>query len=119
MGHLLEEGIEECGGFRNGIYWCMRRGEPQHENVRRLQERIGANLRVVEIDGFDEVMAALDRELEGEAWYSGADDPLPIASVGHADELPFDRHPMDGVTLDDLDRDLVLATLTDYCKRLN
>lgn len=65
MRHLLEEGVDDCGGYRNGIYWCVRRGESLHENVLRLREHIGTNLRVVEIEGFDEVMAALDRELEG------------------------------------------------------
>ncbi len=115
--HLLAEGIGDCHGYPNGIYWCVRRGESPHENVIQLWDLIGPNLRIVEIDGFDEAIGSLDRELEGEAWFSGADDSIPILKK-RREEQPFDRQLMKGVTLDDLDQDLVLATLTDYCKRL-
>jgi hypothetical protein len=116
--HLLGEGIDRCHGYPNGIYWCVRRGETPHENVIQLGSRIGSNLRIAEIDGFDEAIGALDRELEGEAWFSGADDPRPIVSSKRSADQPFDRQLMEDVTVDDLDQDLVLATLTDYCKRL-
>src|SRR6266516_4884150 len=63
-------------------------------------------------------MGALDRELADEAWFSGSDDPTPLPPINRTSQLPFDRQPMEGTTAADLDQDLVLATLTDYCKRL-
>jgi hypothetical protein len=115
--HLLEEGARACDNYKSGIYWCVRRGEPLHENVLQLQQRIGGNFRAIEIEGFDELMAELARELEGETWYPGADgaEPRPQSLSPH---LPFDQQPMEGAKLEDLDHDLILATLVLYCKRL-
>ena len=68
MNHLLGEGVEDSGAYRQGIFWCLLRGEEPHEKVRELQAKIGPNFQQIEIDGFDELMESLDRELEGEVW---------------------------------------------------
>lgn len=48
--------------FRKGIFWCHRGGD-LHPNVKALQERLGTNFTICEIDGFDELFADLDKEL--------------------------------------------------------
>ena len=118
MRHLLEEGIEESGGYRQGIFWCLRRSEEPHESVLRLRNLLGANFQLIEIDGFDELMEALEFELKDEAWPVGTMAAAPLDSPRELTKRSYDRQPIEGVTIDDLDHDLILATLTRYCERL-
>ena len=118
MSHLLGEGVEESGAYRQGIYWCVLRGEEPHENVRKLQAQIGGNFRMIEIDGFDELMESLDRELEGEVWLPSTREMAQTKPAPDLSRLDFDHRPMDGVALDELDHDLILSTLNAYCKQL-
>lgn len=119
MHDLFEQSTHECANYRHGIYWCIKRGDEPHENVLRLKERLNSNFRLIEIDGFDEILAGLNLELEGEAFYSTADDlPLNALADTRFAKTSFDRAPMEGTSLNDLDHDLILATLTTYCNRL-
>ena len=114
MRHLLEEGIEESHNYHCGVNWCVRPGEALHENVKRLRDRLGTNFSLVEIAGFDELLIALDKELEDQWWYIGPTKTLPAAiSLDHR----FDLQPLNGVTVHDLDHDLILSTFSLYCKR--
>ena len=117
MQHLLQDGIKESGGYRCGVYWCVRCGEDLHPKAEELQRALGGNFVSVEIDGFDELMLALDAELENVSWYSGPCDasatPVPPVS-----QHRFDLEPLAGKTLRDLDHDLILSTLAQYSKRL-
>jgi hypothetical protein len=119
MNHLLGEGVEESGAYRQGIYWCLLQGEEPHENVRALQAQIGSNFRMIEIDGFDELMEFLDHELEGEVWLPSTGEMAQTKPVPDPSQLDFDHQPMDGVVLDELDHDLILSTLSAYCRQLN
>ncbi len=115
MRHLLEEGVEESGKYRCGLYWCIRPGEKLHDNVKRLRDKVGSNFFLVEIAGFDELLNDLDKELEDVSWYTGpTKTPPPPVSLDHR----FDLQPLDGVALHDLDHDLILSTFSQYCKRL-
>jgi NAD-dependent SIR2 family protein deacetylase len=115
MRHLLEEGIEESGKYRCGLYWCIRPGEKLHDNVKRLRDKVGTNFFLLEIAGFDELLTDLDRELDDVSWYAGpTTTPPPPISVDHR----FDLQLLDGVTLQDLDHDLILSTFSQYCQRL-
>jgi predicted HTH transcriptional regulator len=119
MEHLLEGGIRESGKYPHGIYWCLKRGDTLHENVQRLEKLIHPNLRVIEIDGFDELMGDLNQELHDEAFYvSGSSVSTPNAALNMSAPMPFERQTMEGVSIDDLDRDLILSTLATYCKRI-
>ena len=69
VNHLLKEGAAECGNYKQGIYWCLRRGETLHPHVEELAELISPNLSIVEINGFDELMVDLDEALAEEATY--------------------------------------------------
>jgi hypothetical protein len=59
MDDLLYAGVTPSLKYRQGIYWCRRTGETLHPNVERLAAAIGGNFHLVDIDGFDELMAAL------------------------------------------------------------
>jgi len=119
MEHLLEGGIGESGKYPQGIYWCLRRGDELHENVRKLQKLVHPNLRVIEIEGFDELLIDLNQELRDEALYvSGRAIPTPSTANAESASVPFERRLMNDVTIQDLDRDLILSTLSTYCKRV-
>ncbi len=97
--------------FRHGIYWCHRPGEAPHPNVQALEQRLGTNLRLVEIDGFDELFVDLNRELTGVQRFS-----LPDATTL---KRQFDDEPVMAATWADVDADLALTTLRKYCAKLN
>jgi len=115
MRHLFEEGVRESQSYKCGLYWCVRTGEKPHENVKRLRDKLKSNFSFVEIVGFDELLTALDKELENDSWYTGPTrTPPPPVSLDHR----FDLQPLDGATLQDLDHDLILSTFSQYCQRL-
>jgi SIR2-like domain len=117
MQHLLADGVEECQRFRNGIYWCRCVGSTLHPNVLRLQEKIGANFHEVEIEGFDEMMQALDAELLNDFCHSGEQIEITQGPLRHGGQL--DHELMDELTSEDLDKSLLLSTLRDYCRELH
>lgn len=118
MDHLLGEGLEESGKYRQGIYWCSLKGTELHENVIKLKEQIGGNFFHLEIDGFDELMEALDCELADEYWLPTSDSEQASKPLIESSKTAFDYQPMEGVSLEELDHDLILSTLTAYCKEL-
>lgn len=113
MESLLTKNSRATHQFKNGVFWCARHGEPLHPNVEAFRRAIGGNFKLLRIDGFDEVMDDLGREVAGEDAYAG--DRL----VRQADaRLPFDDQPEERASLDDLDRDLMLSVMRDYCVKL-
>jgi len=100
--------------FPNGVYWCTRHGETLHPNVEAFARRLDSNFRPLRIDGFDELFADLAKELAGHDRYT-------IASAGNRtvhDIQAFDERVTPKATLDDLDLDLALSILGEYCKKL-
>ena len=100
--------------FPNGVYWCTRHGESLHPNVEALSRRLGSNFRLLRIDGFDELFAELSKELAGHDRYAvgGGDDRLLN------DVQAFDERVTTQATLEDLDLDLALSILREYCQKL-
>ena len=115
--HLLGEGIEDSGGYPHGIFWCVIPNETIHPNVSQLREKLGDNFSLVEIEGFDELMREVNRELKQEVVYGTADLPT-VGDDTHPTSLPFERQVAEEVTLSELDHDLMLATLVDYCNHV-
>lgn len=113
MEHLLAKNAKETHQFKSGIYWCTRQGETLHPNVEALQRLLGGNFRLLEIDGFDELMADLAVELTGEDLYPASRSEQTPASAA------FDDQPAKGVDFEELDHALMLATMRDYCAKLN
>lgn len=84
----------------HGVYWCTRpRDGELHPNVVDLAKTCGGNFALVEIEGFDEVMAALD------------EDVSRVPSSRLPDRLPFDGRG--ATSTDELDLNLVMRVLTD------
>lgn len=111
---LLLGTAEDARGFRKGIYWCVREGEALHENVLELQAKLGSNFVPLTISGFDELMTDLSDALVGEDLYltrSSANSPT-------GDE-PYDERPVAAGSLDEIDLDLALVTLREYCENLS
>lgn len=111
---LLYGGLEASKNYRHGVYWCYRKGETLHPNVERLANAIGRNFHPIEIDGFDEAMSELSRELKGEDLYAsqnaGSGEPPAPQS--------FDEQPMIGMTVEQLDQEQLLSTLSKYCETI-
>jgi hypothetical protein len=100
--------------FRNGVYWCVRHGEAPHPNVEALARRLGSNFQFLRIDGFDEFLTDLSRSIEGY-------DRYPTNSVAAAEFRGgkcFDEKVVEKASLDDLDMDLALSVLREYCQKL-
>lgn len=120
MHHLLGGSIEGRLGFRNGLFWCVRKTDQLHPNVISLQATLKSNFQFVEIEGFDELMVGLDKELESESWYTGSVGlSVTISTAPQMAQSRFDLEPLEDKTLDDLNIDLILSTLAEYCRRLN
>lgn len=114
MHHLLEEGLAECQNYPNGIFWCRRRGSALHENVQALQKAIGGNFHDLEIDGFDELLVALDKALAdcSRLHQGGAIKQQTASSSSQEAEKIADFGK------DSLDMPLVLSTMSQYFERL-
>lgn len=75
----LLEGLPP-GSIPGGLQWCWRQGEPPSERIERLVAKQGGAL--VEISGFDELMALLQKYLGGEVDPpTGARDNTAMASA--------------------------------------
>jgi len=99
--------------FPHGVYWCLLRGESPHPHVQSLARRLGSNFRFLSIDGFDEILADFQTELAGEDRYTKvAARGAPVVAA------TFDETVVDGATIDDLDLDLALSILRQYCEKL-
>jgi SIR2-like domain len=100
--------------FRAGIYWCIRDGETPHPKVERLAGRLGSNFRLLKIGGFDELFGELSKELAGQDRYALPENAIRASENGHA----FDEGVIQSASLDDVDLDLALSVLREYCTRL-
>lgn len=100
--------------FPNGVYWCVRHGESPHPNVEAFARRLGSNFRLVRIDGFDELFADLSRELVGYDRYASAVAQGQLTE----DSRAFDERIIEHASVNDVDMDLALSVLSEYCKKL-
>lgn len=96
--------------FRHGIFWCVRGTERPHWRVDALAQRLGKNFRYLEIEGFDELLSDLNRELAGIQRFA----PLPSDKTA----TQFDDQPVADAVWGDVDADLALTTLRQYCLKL-
>ena len=99
--------------FPHGVFWCIRHGETPHPHVQALARRLDKNFRLLRIDGFDEIVGELNHVLAGVDRYADIRPPNPTTS-----SLSFDETIAEAATLNDLDLDLALSTLRDYCIKL-
>ena len=109
--HLLGGGIKESYGFKHGIYWCCRNPDEVHPQVRELAELIPQNFSLLKITGFDELICDLDAELSGETCYAEQ-------KAAEVQQPSWDRSPVAGGEMDEIDEAALITTLTDYCENL-
>lgn len=114
MEHLLGKVAKRAPKFRNGIYWCIRPGETPHPNVESLKRAVGRNFQLLTINGFDELLVDLSALLADEDLYQ---KPSSISAPSRS--AAFDDTPAIGAALTDLDADLMLAVMRDYCAELH
>ena len=100
--------------FPNGVYWCTRHAESLHPNVEAFARRLGSNFRLLHIDGFDELLADLSKEIAGHDRYALTGNG---GRTSH-DAQAFDERVTPNATLEDLDLDLALSILREYCQKL-
>lgn len=110
---LLLGAAGEARGFRKGIYWCVREGEALHPHVEELRDKLGGNFVLLTIDSFDGLMKNLGEALAGEDLYLTRDSASPATG-----EEAFDERPVPDGRIDEIDLDLTLATLREYCENL-
>jgi hypothetical protein len=101
-------------GFRKGLFWCTRPGEALHPNVLELASTLGTNFIPLEISGFDELLSDLRSALDQEDFYL-----VRSSAAVAAGTESFDERPLHDAAIDDIDLDLALATLREYCSSLN
>jgi NAD-dependent SIR2 family protein deacetylase len=114
MKDLLINRAEQCGRFREGIYWCHLAGSTPVQDsplVAELGATIGSNLQFVQIDGFDELMTAAERSVQVSAtdtWGTGAAAPDEIAP------LRVNDLQASSLGLADLNESLLRTKLVEY-----
>lgn len=114
MKHLLIDQVDACGRFREGVYWCHLGGSsPIQESplLAELAAAIGSNLQFVQIDGFDELLAEVERSVHASSSETWATITPPKEST--AFPLVGDLQPSD-LTLADLNESLLRAKLVEY-----
>jgi len=114
MEGLFSQNKEGRLDFPAGVYWCARQGENLHPNVENLAKRLGSNFRLLRVDGFDELLSELSKELAGQ-------DRLPASGTEGRplqDRQAFDERVNERASIDDLDLDLALSVLREYCSKL-
>jgi hypothetical protein len=114
MQDLLIGSAQQCRKFRKGIFWCSLPNEPLHPNVGELERTLGSNFIRLEIAGFDELLADLSDELKDEDRYL-----LRTSAFPAKDSSPFDEQPVHDASIGEIDLDLALVTLIEYCTNLN
>jgi hypothetical protein len=114
MEGLFSQSKEGRLDFPNGVYWCIRQGESPHPRVSALAQRLGSNFKLLSVTGFDELLGDLSSELAGQDRYAFHSELPQAIQCRQA----FDERIVDSASIDDLDLDLALSVLADYCKKL-
>lgn len=114
MKGLFDAALERSGNFRRGIFWCIRGDEEPHENVNALHEKVGSNLRVVRIKGFDELFVDINKQLKGQSLNPKESIPAPVGGSSKQ----FDSEPLFDKSFDDLDQVSLKSRLSEHQKRV-
>lgn len=111
--HLLARSAKRTLQFKNGIYWCHLPGEATHPNVDALRRAVGSNFKLLEIKSFDDLFDDLSKQLGNEDAYRNTQSTERTTRA-----LAFDDREVEGTGYDDLDQDLMLAVMREYCTTL-
>lgn len=106
MSGLFQALMQQTGNFRCGVYWCDLGRAPLHPRVDALKQAIGDNFINLTIEGFDELLVDLDEALGEQDVYH------PVKAEPSPSPLTANRP----LNLNDLDQDLIVAKLAEYCE---
>jgi hypothetical protein len=123
MQHLLINNAEKLFNFKNGIYWCIRKGEKPEDAtdyVKTLSAAIGSNFQFVEIESFDHLFdKVIWSHLEEQ---KAKITPLQPVYADVNDQIEFVNFDLKNNKLydaEDFDRPLLRIRITNYCNKLN
>lgn len=123
MQHLFLNKIDEAEGFKNGIYWCVRKGqglEQSTDYVKSLVSRIGTNFSFVEIEGFDHLFdKVIWAHLGEEKTKIELDRTIPLGNQPEAEITTFDLKNARPFQASDFDQNLLRTRIEKYCTQLN
>lgn len=110
MHDLLRDGADESHNFRHGIYWCVHSPDMSelHPYIHELSYKIGKNLQIVPIDGFDECM---------QAWAAASKEHTPNRPIQAALPSVPDLEPVPEATLHSLDWASIGVNVPAYADR--
>ncbi|WP_126245882.1 ATP-binding protein [Chitinophaga rhizosphaerae] len=122
MDHLLINNAEKAFNFKNGIYWCIKKGEsPENmsSKVKTLAQTIGSNFQLVEIESFDHLF---DKVVGAHLEEKRIDLPQQfIAPAESMESEPknFDLRAAKKFDENDVDKSLLRDRIINYCQKLN
>jgi predicted HTH transcriptional regulator len=123
MQHLLINNAEKLFNFKNGIYWCIRKGdkpEDATEYVKTLAASIGSNFQFVEIESFDHLFdKVIWSHLEEQKSKITPVQPVMAIDERQIDFQNFDLKNNKVYDPEDFDRPLLRIRVTNYCSKLN
>lgn len=108
MNGLFQALMQSTLAFKCGVYWCDLGRAPLHPRVQALQGAIGGNFFDLTIDGFDELLIDLDDALRDQDVFRPTVPAEPSSPIKTSRDL----------ALEDLDQDLILAKLGEYCDKV-
>lgn len=123
MEHLLLSNVGRANQYKNGIYWCLRRGEKPEDAtdyVKALIGQIGNNFEFVEIDSFDSLFdKVIWPHLEEKKIKIDLDRSLPYTDRPEPVITNFDLKNAKVNEADDFDQTLLRIRIPKYCERLS
>lgn len=123
MNHLLINNAEDAHFYKNGIYWCLRKGESPDDlpdYVKLLSQTIGSNLQFVEIESFDHLFDKVVWAHLGEEKMRVDLPKLSIINATSYNEIKnFDMRVTLGSSIEDLEMSLLKVRVGKYCEKLN
>ena len=122
MQNLLLNNVKQAENYKNGIYWCLRKGEkPQDATpyVKELIHKIGSNFQFVEIESFDNLFdKVIWSYLDEEKSPPLLERPFPLADQPEPVFKNFDLKSAKPYNVNDFDEPLLRARVEKYCNRL-
>lgn len=124
MKHLLIDSAGKADNYKNGIYWCFRKGESLHgisDYLKFLGQTIGNNLQFVEIESFDHLFDKVIWPFVGEAKLKIEISKTVLGQPDETDEslLTFDLKSAKPLEAGDFEDSLLKVRVANYCKKLN
>lgn len=122
MEHLLISNAQRANNYKNGIYWCIRKGEKPEDAtdyVKTLSSIIGTNFQFIEIESFDHLLdKVIWPHLEEKKIKIDFDRSLPAVNRREPTVKSFDLKSAVAYQVEDFDLALLRLRIVKYCERL-